>query len=79
MDWYLDTNFNGDCLSFGYTQVGQENSFGWDSMKDGLAYQFKKLKELQEQGRLEIETLGETGRWYKSTFPHDTCICRYRI
>lgn len=69
VDWYLDTNFNGDCLSFGYAQVGQENSFGWDSMKDGLAYQFKKLKELQEQGRLEIETLGETGRWYKSTFP----------
>jgi hypothetical protein len=27
--WYLKENFNGLCLSFGYTQVGQENSFSW--------------------------------------------------
>ena len=25
VDWYLRENFNGECLSFGYTQAGQGN------------------------------------------------------
>lgn len=69
VDWYLSQNFNGNCLTFGYTQAGQENSFGWESMKDGLEYQFDKISELISAGKLEAETLGETGRWYKNTFP----------
>ncbi len=69
VDWYLKENFNGECLSFGYAQAGQENSFGWDRMKDGLAYQFAEFERLQNEGRLTVETLGETGRWYKSTYP----------
>ena len=35
VDWYLRENFNGECLSFGYAQAGQENSFGWDAMRAG--------------------------------------------
>ncbi len=68
VDWYLRENFNGDCLSFGYAQAGQENSFGWSAMKDGLEYQFAQFEALQNEGKLCCETLGETGRWYKRTY-----------
>lgn len=68
VDWYLKENFNGECLSFGYAQAGQENSFGWNAMKDGLIDQFEKFSELQKQNIIEIETLGESGRWFKRTY-----------
>ena len=68
VDWYLKENFNGECLSFGYAQAGQENSFGWKKMKDGLIYQFALFDELQRLGKIEIEQLGESGRWYKEQY-----------
>ena len=68
VDWYLKENFNGCCLTFGYAQAGQENSFGWDAMKDGLEDQFEKIKPMVDAGVLEVETMGETGRWYKEQF-----------
>lgn len=68
VDWYLKENFNGECLSFGYAQAGQENSFGWQKMKDGLIYQFALFDKLQKEGKIEIEQMGETGRWYKEKY-----------
>lgn len=68
VDWYMKENFNGECLSFGYAQAGQENSFGWKRMKDGLIYQFALFDKLQKEGKIEIEQLGETGRWYKEQY-----------
>ncbi len=67
-DWYFEENFSGNCLSFGYTQVGQENSFGWERMSQGLLYQLEQLDKLSKEGKLEVETLGETGCWYKQTY-----------
>lgn len=68
VDWFLSENYNGDCLTFGYAQAGQENSFGWEAMGDGLSYQFRRFAELRDAGRLTVEPLGETGRWYKETY-----------
>ncbi len=68
VDWYFMENFNGDCINFGYTQVGQENSFGWPAMKKGLTYQIEQIAKLRAENKLEVETLGETGRWFKSAF-----------
>lgn len=68
VDWYLKENFNGECLSFGYAQAGQENSFGWQKMKDGLKYQFALFDKLQKEGKIEIEQLGESGRWFKEKY-----------
>lgn len=68
VDWYLSENFNGECLSFGYAQAGQENSFGWAAMKEGLIYQFARFDELAKQNVIELATLGDTGRWYKETY-----------
>lgn len=68
VDWYLKENYNGECLSFCYAQAGQENSFGWSAMKDGLNYQFKEFARLEKENKIEIETLGESGKWFKNTF-----------
>ncbi|MBQ2941135.1 MAG: hypothetical protein IJD97_02750 [Clostridia bacterium] len=68
IDWYLKENFNGDCLSFGYAQAGQENSFGWARMGKGLTYQFEQFEKLQKEGEISVETLGESGEWFKKTY-----------
>lgn len=68
VDWFFRENFNGDCLTFGYAQAGQENSFGWERMCKGLTYQFEQLARLQAEGKLTVEPLGETGRWYKTAY-----------
>ena len=68
VDWFLQENYNDDCLTFGYAQAGQENPFGWDKMKDGLIYQFAQFDRLQKEGRIEIEPFGKTGRWFKETY-----------
>ena len=68
VEWYLEQNYNGECLSFGYAQAGQENSFGWPNMEKGLRYQFARFAQLQKEGKLTVEPLGDTGRWYKQTY-----------
>ncbi|MBN1490264.1 MAG: hypothetical protein JXA69_10125 [Phycisphaerae bacterium] len=67
--WFFDTTFGSPCLAFAYTQVGQENSFGWPRMKDGLTDQVALVAELAKAGKLRVETLGESGRWFRKTFP----------
>ncbi|NMP37833.1 MAG: hypothetical protein GX051_06870 [Clostridiales bacterium] len=69
VDWYLAENFNGKCLAFSYTQAGQENSFGWDAMRDGLIYQFECFEQLKKDKKITVETLGESGRKYKAKYP----------
>lgn len=68
IDWFVKENYNGECLSFGYAQAGQENSFGWDGMEKGLSYQFTLFEKLQQEGKLTVETMGESGRWYQETY-----------
>lgn len=66
--WYMKENFNGDCLSFGYAQAGQENAFGWERMGEGITLQFPYFAKLEKEGKIEIMQLGETGRWYKEQY-----------
>ena len=75
VDWYFEENFNGESLSYAYTQVGQENSFGWEAMREGLYYQFEKLASRED---ITIETLGESGRWFLKTYkttPPTAMVC----
>ena len=67
VDWYLRENFNGHGLAYAYTQAGQENSFGWKGMRT-LPTQFKRFADLREAGALTVETLGESGRWFRERF-----------
>ena len=67
--WFFDANFNAPCLGFAYTQVGQENSFGWPTMAEGLCDQMELLAQMRKDGRLRVETLAQSADWFRQTFP----------
>lgn len=69
VDWFLKSLVEEPALAFGYTQAGQENSFGWEAMREGLNYQIPRLAELAQAGRIRIETLAESGKWFRRNFP----------
>ena len=78
VDWYFTQNFGKENGSYAYAQVGQENGMSWESMKDGLRYQFCRLNELKEKLDLHIEKLSETGEWFSRTYsitPQSVCFC----
>ncbi len=67
-EWYYDEIFSGNGLCFQYTQTGQENSFGWPRMKVGIESQFAIVKRLADEGKVEVMTMGEAGKWYLSQY-----------
>lgn len=77
--WYFDTNFNAPQFSFGYTQVGQENSFGWEKIRGGLTDQITLLAQKQAEGLLTVETLGDTGAWFRRTYPVTPAAAVYAL
>ena len=68
VDYFFDALTKGPCLAFGYAQAGQENSFTWDNMRAGLEMQMPLIDSLRRAGRLRVETLGESGRWFRKRF-----------
>jgi hypothetical protein len=68
VEWFLKSLANEACLSFAYTQAGQENSFTWERMKTGLEIQFPLIDSLRNAGKVKVETLSESGKWFKNTF-----------
>ena len=68
VEWFFKTMFDEPCLAFGYTQVGQENSFTWDRMKEGLEIQIPLLASLYKENKIRVETLTESGVWFKKQF-----------
>lgn len=69
VDYFFDALTNGPCLAFGYAQAGQENSFTWDNMREGLEMQMPLIDSLRRAGKVRVETLGESGRWFRKRFP----------
>src|SRR3546814_12342028 len=55
-------------MEFAYTQAGQENSFTWEAMAHGLEIQFPLIAKLRDEGRLEVQTLGESGAWFRQNY-----------
>lgn len=68
VDYFFSALTDGPCLAFGYAQAGQENSFTWDNMRKGLEMQMPLIDSLRRAGRLRVETLGESGRWFRKNF-----------
>lgn len=66
--WYFDAFVDGAAMDYAYTQVGQENSFTWKRMQKGLSIQLPLVARLQSEGKVEVKTLGETGRWFKERY-----------
>ena len=63
--WFMDNLIHQPALAFGYTQAGQENSFGWDAMKTGLTLQVALLAKQAKAGEIQVETLAEAGQWFR--------------
>ena len=68
IDWFLRENFSHPHLAMAYAQAGQENSFGWPAMTPGLPCQYRELARLRAEGKIRVETLAESGRWFRENF-----------
>lgn len=65
---FLDAICEAPCIGFNYAQAGQENSFTWKAMGKALKMQFSLLDSLEEAGRIRLETLGASGRWFRENY-----------
>jgi hypothetical protein len=68
VEWFFRSMFDEPCLTFNYVQAGQENSFTWAKMREGLEIQIPLLDSLQKQGKVRIETLETSGRWFSENY-----------
>ena len=69
MEWYFREYFERPSLSGSYATTGQENSFGWEGIEEGYHLQLELAKKWETDGKLTIETLGNTGRHFRETYP----------
>ncbi len=66
--WFINNLVHEPALAFAYTQAGQENSFGWEAMRKGLTMQAGHLANLAKRGEIQIMTLAEAGKWFRSRY-----------
>lgn len=66
--WFFDNLLHQPSLAFAYAQAGQENSFGWEAMKNGFTRQIALLSELNRAGEIKIETLAQAGQWFRARY-----------
>jgi hypothetical protein len=76
-DWYYHEFVNGPCITYAYVQAGQENSFTWKRMEAGFRIQMPIISQLRKEGKVVVETLGQSGEWFKKNFPvtPPTSVC----
>lgn len=67
--WFLNDLIHEPALAFAYTQAGQENSFGWEAMKSGFTDQITLLSKLNKAGEIKVETLAQSGQWFRAHYP----------
>lgn len=70
VEYFLDAIVNRPSLAFNYAQAGQENSFTWSAMGEGLEMQFPIFDSLRKAGKIRMETLGQSGEWFRGQFEH---------
>jgi len=66
--WYFDAFVEGAAMGYGYVQAGQENSFTWKRMSKGFEVQMSMIAGLLKEGKVAVQTLGETGKWFKDKY-----------
>ncbi|MBE7177453.1 MAG: hypothetical protein INR69_13670 [Mucilaginibacter polytrichastri] len=67
--WFMKQLVEGEAIAFNYTQAGQENSFTWEAMKKGFEIQMPLIAQLRDAGKIRVETLEASGRWFRKTYP----------
>src|SRR3569833_2154822 len=68
MAWYLNALIKQPSLAFGYTQAGQENAFGWDSMSAGLINQVALISAEAKAGNIQVLTMAQAGDWFRKNY-----------
>lgn len=68
VEWLFDTYINEPILGFSYIQTGQENTFLWNTMRKGYELQIPYIANLAKEGKVRVETLKESGRWFKKKY-----------
>ena len=68
VDYFLESIVNQPCLAFNYAQAGQENSFTWEAMRKGLEMQIPLIDSLRRTSKIRVETLKESGEWFRKRF-----------
>ena len=66
--WYFDAFVEGPAMAYGYVQTGQENSFTWKRMQKGFEIQMPMIAKLRKEEKVTVQTLGETGKWFKDQY-----------
>ena len=68
ISWIFSCITDEDSLGIGYAQVGQENNFLWENIRPGFEPQLKHVMQLQKQGKLRIENMAQSARWFAEQF-----------
>ena len=68
VEYFLESIVDEPCLAFNYAQAGQENSFTWEGMGEGLEMQFPMFDTLNKAGKIRLETMEQSGTWFKKQF-----------
>ncbi|MEP7144712.1 MAG: hypothetical protein ABI707_17650 [Ferruginibacter sp.] len=68
VNWFFQSFTQDRSLGFNYTQAGQENSFTWKDMARGFEIQMPLIAKLRKEGKLKVETLEQSGRWFKNKY-----------
>lgn len=68
VDYFFHSIVDEPCLVFNYAQAGQENSFTWKAMQKGLEMQIPIIDSLRQINKVRVETLGESGAWFKQNY-----------
>jgi len=68
VNWFMQSLTDEPCLAFAYTQAGQENSFTWKDMQKGLEMQAPIFDSLRRLGKITVETLEASGKWFKQKY-----------
>jgi len=66
---FLGMISDSPALEFAYAQLGQENSFSWPDMAAAYSRQMRALAQLRDTGKVHVETMGDSGRRFKHSFP----------
>ena len=69
VNWYFREFVEGEALAYAYVQAGQENSFTWNGMATGYEIQMPLIARWRDEGKLIVQTLGESGQWFKDHYP----------
>ena len=68
MEWYFRSYYTNPSLALSHATTGQENSFGWDRIEEGYRLQVEIMKQYIAEGKLCVETLGETGAAFRKKY-----------